>query len=177
LLAGFGIPIVLVTHDRLEAMSLADQVVVLDQGRVLQAAPVDEVFSRPVDAAVAQIVGVESVNSGRIVSVAEGLATVRVGQATLLAVAASAIAGDVLVCIRAETVVLERERSESSGRNQLKCRVQRIASDGPLVRIELEAGFPLTALVTRTSAEALGLQEGSLVTAVIKASAIHLIPK
>jgi molybdate transport system ATP-binding protein len=89
----------------------------------------------------------------------------------------SPVAGDVLVCIRAETVVLERERSESSGRNQLECRVQRIAADGPLVRVELEAGFPLTALVTRASAETLGLQEGSLVTAVIKASAIHLIPK
>src|SRR5205823_795019 len=53
LLAGFGIPVVLVTHDRAEAIALADQIVVMDRGRVLQRGSVEEVFSRPRDPAVA----------------------------------------------------------------------------------------------------------------------------
>jgi molybdate transport system ATP-binding protein len=46
-----------------------------------------------------------------------------------------------------------------------------------LVRIGLDCGFDLTALVTRNAAEELQLQVGDKVTALVKATSIHLIPK
>src|SRR5207302_1799877 len=78
-LAAFGAPAVVVTHDRTEAITLADHLVVMDQGRVVQQGPAAEVFTRPAGLAVARIVGTETVVPGQIVAVADGLATVQVG--------------------------------------------------------------------------------------------------
>jgi len=50
LLTASGIPVVLVTHDRMEAIALADQVIVMDGGRVEQSGRVEDVFSRPLNA-------------------------------------------------------------------------------------------------------------------------------
>src|SRR5205807_235845 len=83
LLAWSGVPVVLVTHDRTEAMSLADHLVVMDRGRVIQQGPVDEVFTRPADVNAARIVGTETVQPGHVVAIADGLATVEVGGARL----------------------------------------------------------------------------------------------
>ncbi|MEI8197543.1 MAG: ABC transporter ATP-binding protein, partial [Phycisphaerae bacterium] len=65
LLTALHIPAIIVTHDPTEAMALADHVAVLHRGQVLQAGPVEEVFSRPTDLTVAQIVGIETVLAGR----------------------------------------------------------------------------------------------------------------
>jgi molybdate transport system ATP-binding protein len=58
--ADFGIPVVFVTHDLREAHLLADSVAVLDEGRVLQLAPRDEVFRRPTERRVAELTGVRN---------------------------------------------------------------------------------------------------------------------
>ncbi len=87
LLANLAIPSLVVTHDRLEALTLGDFVTVLDRGWIRQSGPVNEVFSRPADAQVAKMVGVESVVPAEVVRVADGLATLQVGTAQLVAVA------------------------------------------------------------------------------------------
>jgi molybdopterin-binding protein len=46
-----------------------------------------------------------------------------------------------------------------------------------LVRVGLDCGFPLKALITRQACDELGLREGDTVTAVMKAQSIHLIPR
>src|SRR5262249_47269069 len=76
LLVHFGVPVILVTHDRTEAMALAHHLIVLDRGRVRQEGAVEEVFNRPTDVEVAQIVGMMNVQPGRVVNTKEGLATV-----------------------------------------------------------------------------------------------------
>lgn len=177
-LADLGTNVILVTHDRIEAVSLADQVVVLDRGTILQSGPVDEVFSRPVNVAVARIVGVETVAAGRIVRVEDGLATVAVGSAEIVAVATHAVGSPVFVCIRAEEVVLQPQHAGgSSARNHLRGQVRSLIPEGPLVRVELDCGFPLAALVTRIASAELGLREGMTVTALVKAPAVHLIER
>jgi molybdopterin-binding protein len=54
--------------------------------------------------------------------------------------------------------------------------VTRLVSQGALVRVEVDCGVRLIALVTRPSADELGLVPGRPVSASVKASAIHLIP-
>ncbi|MBL9122592.1 MAG: TOBE domain-containing protein, partial [Planctomycetaceae bacterium] len=178
ILSEFAIPVVLVTHDRVEAMALSDQLVVMDAGRVLQAGPVEEVFSRPRDAGVARLVGVETVVTGEVVAVDDdGLARVRIGERTLTAVAPRESARKVHVCIRGEEVTLQRGRhADLSVRNQLPAVVSWISPEGPLVRIGLDCGFELTALVTRDACRQLQLAAGEQVTAAIKAPAIQLLP-
>ena len=66
---------------------------------------------------------------------------------------------------------------ESSVRNHLEGTILSLVPEGPLVRISLNVGFELTALVTRPACEELQLRVGDRVAANLKAPAIHLIPR
>jgi len=178
LLVKFGIPVVLVTHDRVEAMVLADHLIVLDHGKVLQQGEVEEVFNRPVDVEVSRIVGMGNVLPGRIVKTEEGLATVAVGRTQLLAVAPAPNVEQVYVCIQAEEVALQKGIADrASPRNRLPGIIASLTPEGPLVRVELDCGFPLVALVTRTSHNELELREGEAITALVKVPCVHLIAR
>jgi molybdate transport system ATP-binding protein len=169
-------PAIMVTHDRVEALALADTVVVITEGQVRQSGPVHEVFSRPRDLSIAQVVGIETVEPGTILQIDNGLATVQVAGATLTALAPPAVGREVFVCIRGEDVLVQKEAPAStSARNRLPARVTSRVDEGPLVRIALDCGFPLTALVTRPACEELNLQVNDQVTVLIKAQAIHLV--
>ncbi len=178
LLRGQGIPTVCVTHDWVEALALADEVAVMAGGRVLQVGAPDEVFSRPADAEVAAIVGVETVVTGRVAERKDDLVALEVGGVRLWAVEPDGRDGEFYLCIRAEDVTLEiGTRPSSSARNHLAGRVTEIRPAGPVSRVTVECGFSLTALVTRQAAQDLALAPGSPVTATVKASAVHLIPR
>jgi molybdate transport system ATP-binding protein len=178
LLVGSGVPVVLVTHDRREAAALGDHLVVLDGGAVRQQGPAADVFAHPADLGVARIVGVETVLPGHVRRVEDGLATVAVGRAELFAVGRAGVAAEVYVCVRAEDVILHRgDVGMTSARNRLGGVVRSLSPDGPLVRVELDCGFPLTAVVTRPAAEELGLHEGAGVVALLKAAAVHLLSR
>ncbi|HUA39760.1 MAG TPA: molybdenum ABC transporter ATP-binding protein [Candidatus Sulfopaludibacter sp.] len=173
----FRIPMLCVTHDRFEALALADEIVVLVNGQVMQTGPVAEVFARPANAEVARFVGVETLQPGRITGVHDGLAAVSIHHVTLTALAPAAPASAVFVCIRGEDVVLQRDTAVSSVRNRLPARIISLRPEGALVRVELDAGFPLFALVTRPACDELELHEGEIITALIKTPAIHLVPR
>jgi len=174
----FKVPTLCVTHDRFEALALEDEIVVLINGKVCQTGPVLEVFNRPADTAVAKIVGVETLLPGVITGTSEGLAAIQVGNAKLTALAPETPGNSVFVCIRGEDVTLQRDSvTASSVRNRLAARVISLRAEGALVRVQLDAGFPLCALVTRPACVELQLEEGALVTALVKAPAIHLVPR
>jgi molybdate transport system ATP-binding protein len=178
LLKRLAIPAMVVTHDWAEALALGDTMVVMNHGRVVQTGTPQEVFSRPLDAEVARVVGVETVLPGRVVEEAEGLVTVEVDGLRLAAVGSECIVKDVFVCIRAEDVVLEPAQSGvTSARNHLLGHVIDIQSVGALAKVRIDCGFLLTALVTRSALLDLGLQPGVSVKAAIKAGAVHLIPR
>ncbi|HEX2101772.1 MAG TPA: ABC transporter ATP-binding protein [Candidatus Synoicihabitans sp.] len=173
------LPVILVTHDRTEALALGDELVVMSGGIVRQSGPVLEVLNRPANAEVARIVGVETLQPGRIESVHEGLATVVVGTARLVALAPARAVHEVVVSIRGEDVILQRDADPpaSSVRNRLAARVLAIRPQSPLMRVDLDAGFPLLAFVTRPACEDLDLRPGMTLTALIKAPSVHLIPR
>ncbi len=178
LLRHSGIPTLLVTHERFEALALGDEVIVVHEGRNIQQGTVPEVFSRPVNLAVAEISAVETVEPGKIISVRDGLATVAVGDVTLVTLAEDLPAGasHVYVCIRAENVILMRaEPAASSPRNRLPAIVRELVREGPLVRVKLDCGFALTALLTRSACDQLDLRPGEPLLALVKASQLHLI--
>jgi molybdate transport system ATP-binding protein len=174
----FRIPMLYVTHDHDEALALADGIIVLAGGRLIQTGPIEDVFSRPADAEVARLVAVETIQAGKITGVNDGLATVVIHNTTLTALAPSVASRDVFVCIRGEDVIIYRDAAiATSGRNRLAARIISLRPEGSLVRVELDAGFPLFALVTRPACVELSLHEGETVTALIKAPAIHLVPR
>ncbi len=177
-LSACEVPVLLVTHDRDEALALGNELVVMSGGRVLQSGPVLDVFNRPADAEVARIVRVENLQPGRIINIVDGLATVEVGKVRLTALALPGVQGQVIVCIRGEDVILQREPNPASSvRNRLAARVIAMRPGSPLTRVELDAGFPLFAYITRPACEDLALAPGAEVMAMIKAPSVHLVSR
>ena len=178
LLTKLAIPSTVVTHDWTEALALGDQMAVINDGHVLQTGTPQEVFSQPINADVARVVGIETVIQGRIREIRDDLATIQVGPASVTAVAPPDLESDVFVCIRAEDVTLELIGSiETSARNHLRGTVQAVTSLGALVRVTIDCGFLLTALVTRSAHSELRLTVGQNVRAAFKAGSVHLIPR
>jgi molybdate transport system ATP-binding protein len=174
LLAG-GVPALVVTHDRMEAMALGDAMAVIIDGRVHQTGTVQEAFRRPADALVAAALGVENVLPARIEGSEAGLLTLRIGVAVVQCVDGGE-RGPVLACIRAEDVAIGRDPAASSARNRLEGRVVAVLPEGALARVELDCGFPLVAVVTAQSAAELHLAPGDAVSAIIKTTSVHLTP-
>jgi molybdopterin-binding protein len=65
-------------------------------------------------------------------------------------------------------------RDMKSTRNLLSGTIAKILPNGPFMRVTIDCGFPLVALVTRLSSEDLHLAVGTAVIAEIKATAIHV---
>ena len=168
-----GVPSIVVTHDRVEAVALGDRMAVMVDGRIRQEGPVQEVFRHPADAQVAESVGMENVLPVEVVDRQGGLVTVDVGAARLECLDTGV--SPTWACIRAEDVSLARHTPEASSvRNRLPARVLSVLLEGPLARVELDCGFPLIAAITAQSAADMNLRPGDPVYAVVKATAVHL---
>ena len=177
LLAAAGTTTVLITHDRAEALRLGDRVAVLLEGRLAEVGPPERVFGSPVSEAVARFVGVENLLPGRVLSHGDGLIVVEVG-ARRVTVAGTAEAGErVLVGLRPEDLTLEAPapRGATSAQNRLAGHVVRLTPLGPLWRVSLDCGVPLTALLTSPAVATLALGPGVPVEATFKATAAHLV--
>jgi tungstate transport system ATP-binding protein len=169
---------VYVTHDLEEGLAIGDRVAVLFNGRLHQLDRVSQVFSHPNTPEVAAFVGVENIIPGKVERMLEDLVQVRANGSLFEVVSDLSPGTPVFVCLRPEDITLYNNPEEvmpSSARNRLSCRVTQLINQGPLTRVHLEAGFPLTALVTRPSAKEMDLQVGREVVAVFKSTAIHLI--
>jgi len=167
-----------VTHDLEEGLAIGDRVAVLFKGQLHQLDKVSHVFSHPNTPEVAAFVGVENIIPGKVERKQEDLVQVRANGSLFDVVSGLEPGTPVFICLRPEDITLynvSEEVKPSSARNRLRCRVTQLINQGPLTRVHLEAGFNLTALVTRPSAKEMDLQAGKEVIAVFKSTAIHLI--
>jgi molybdopterin-binding protein len=178
---GTGLTVLQVTHDFAEAGTLGDVAILIEGGRLVQAAPPQELFRRPATAAAAEFLGAENVYAGVSYPLDHGgeysLDTLRFETGAMSLIAVGEYAGDPRhAVIRAEDVVLARSRpGPSSVRNVLDGVVQEVAKDGALARVTVDvAGVPLVAALTSSAADELGLAPGVAVVASIKAMAVHL---
>lgn len=176
-LGGFDAPIFLVTHDRTEALTLGDRMIVLDKGKILQEGPTHEVFSKPGHKRTAEIVGMENVFPGNVVENRDGLIHVKVHNHVLTAVENAGVADKVMVGIRAEDIVLaEPEKAKTSARNRWRGTILSITREDYVMRVTIDCGFTISALVTREACADMALSESREVDLSVKATAIHLFP-
>jgi molybdate transport system ATP-binding protein len=164
-LADYAGSAVLVTHDPVDAMALAGRVVVVEEGRVVQAGTPGEVSRRPRTDYVARLVGLAllpGTGRGRAVDL-DGGGVVAV---------ADEVSGPVFVAVRPESVALYLSRPDGSPRNVWPARLTAATPHGATVRCELDGPVPLIADVTATAFAELGLAPGSDVWATVKASEI-----
>ncbi len=173
------ISIIYVTHDRNEAMVLADDIAVLNEGRIEQFGRKEEIFKKPVNEFTAKFVGVETLISGVVKKCRENVCVVKIGsngdKAFVLDKAQPG--SNVMLAIRPEAVVLYSNNlmpRESSAMNLFTGRITEIKDIGIFKKIGIDCGFDLISFVTQNSVNRLGLAVGKKIYAGVKASSIHM---
>lgn len=168
-----------VTHDLEEGLTLADRIAVLFNGKLHQLDKAQEVFTHPATPEVAAFMGVENIIPGKVIGSQQGLLQIKATDSMIEAVGNYKIGTEVFICLRPEDITLfsmEEENRTSTARNRIKCRISHLSHQGPFIRVHLDAGFKLIALVTRPSAQEMNLVAGKELQAVFKTTAIHLLP-
>jgi len=177
ILRQYDTTLIMATHDMSQGQRLADRVSLLLDGEILQTGNWREVFNYPRNREAADFVGVENTIDGVIIASEDKVVTIDTGNNVLEAISDYSIGEEVCACIRPEDITLALSRTSTSARNSFNGEVARLVSTGPLTRVEIDCGFPLVALVTRQSAEELGLEKGKQVYTSFKATGVHVIKK
>ncbi|WP_030848872.1 ABC transporter permease [Streptomyces sp. NRRL F-4474] len=171
-LAGFGGVCLIVTHDPVEAVSLADRVLVLADGRALQDAPPAEVSRHPRSPWVARMLGR---NAWPGIASGGGLALTAGGR--LVVAEALPDGAEALAIIAPEAVSVHRDRPGGSPRNVWPGTVREITAVGSRLRVLIASpeAPDLVAEITPDAAAELGLADGSAVWTSVKATEVTLV--
>ena len=159
----------LVTHEPLEALVLADRIVVLEAGRVVQAGTMAEVAARPASAYVAALMGVNLLRG----SAHDGRVTLHGGGELIVA---SMEQGEVFATIRPSAVTAHRQRPEGSARNAWPARVRTVEEIGDRVRVAFDGQPDLLVDLTAASVASLSLVPGASCWLTVKATEIDVYP-
>jgi len=157
----------LVTHDPVEAMAMADRLIVLEHGRVLQTGSPAEVTQRPRSRYVADLVGVNLFRG----TARQNVITIS-GGGSLTAVGVTD--GDVFAVVHPRTVALYRARPDGTPRNVWEGRATDLDLQGDRVRVRLEGSPSIVAEVTPAAVRELGLDRGDQVWIGVKATEVDV---
>ena len=175
----WDIPVILVTHDREEALALGHRAQVLEAGRaVLEGEPL-QLLGQPPSATVARLVGVENLYQGQVRtrSALNGTMLCQI-ENTLLEVPLAEVAegAPVTIGVRARDVLLATQRPKGLlARNVLPGNVLSLETRSPGVEVVVQCGITVRSLVTQEAVRELGLEPGKRVWAVLKASSCFLV--
>lgn len=182
-----------VTHDFMEAATLATRVAVIEKGRLIQYGKPEEVFRHPATEFVARFSGVKNLfpctlTDGNIVSrsvsPADGMAPPADPGLTRaictngleLFFVGQAREKSGFVMVPQEDILLSENRLDSSAVNQLQGIVKEVYLSGQGVELVVDAGLEMVVSVSRSSREKLRLEPGRNVWLSFKASAVRFIP-
>ena len=170
-LADFAGPCLLVTHDPIEALVLADQVVVLEHGRVVQEGAPALIARQPGTDYVAKLVGL-NLYAGR----ADGPAVTLSAGGTFV-IPDHGQHGDVLVAMRPSAVVVSTQPPQSSSaRNTWQAKITGLTLLADRVRLDLDGSPPALVDVTPAAVSELSLDPGSQVWLTVKATELEVYP-
>ena len=174
-----GSTAILTTHDQLDCLRLADRVVVMQYGEIVQSGTPSSINNQPANEFVATFVGMENIFTGKVTKADNGLFSVSVAGQIMEIMGDGAPQESVVICIRPENVAISLTNPEAntSIRNFFPCTVAKIVQLGLFTKIYLDCGFSLVSSITNQSFEGLELQQGSQVFASFKATAVHVFRK
>ena len=169
LLRSFGGSCVMVTHDPLDAAAIADRLVIIEAGRLVQQGTLEEVTTRPRTGYVAKLMGLNLIR-GR----AYGTGLILDGGTILETVGPSI--GEMLAVIAPRDIALYLAPPGGSPRNTWSTRVAEVHLMGDRARVLLGDPIPVTAEITAVAMAELGLTDGAPVWASVKATQIDVYP-
>jgi len=159
----------LVTHDPLDALVLADRLVIVEQGRVVQEGDAATITARPRTDYVAQLVGL-NLYRGK----GSGTAVVLAGGFTLTT--AEPVQGNAFVAFRPSAVALFARRPDGSPRNTWPAILRDIQRHGDNLRVRLDGPITVAADITPVAAAHLDLVPGRELWAAVKATETRAYP-
>ena len=162
----------LVTHDAVDAASLADRMVALDGGRVVQEGTLSQVARAPRAPWLAELLGANACRG----HTRDGEVAVD-GGGRLVAVDVPAEDGvEVLAVFAPHAVALHRDRPSGSARNVWPVTVRQLTTMGGRVRVDTDGSPPVVGEVTAAAVSALGLAEGQQAWVSVKATEVTVVP-
>jgi len=179
--ADLNIPMLLVTHDLDEARMLADRMAILHKGRTLQAGTPDEVMTRPADASIARLVGLQNLFEGTLIDAGGALKLEWLGHKLDVARIDGSAGERVSWVIPPEGVLLHRRERPSRGEaeNPVPGVVQDCVRLGPFTQIRLlpDGGKePIAFSIPTHVAERNDIAPGAAARVTLLAGSIHLMP-
>lgn len=167
---------VMALQDREETLRLAQDVVFMNSGKVVQSGTTSQIFNQPDSEFVANFVGTETILEGTVKSSNAGLMEISVAGKIIEAVGDSLPGQNIYCCLRPENVTVSKDTpGKISARNVFEAKVQKIIRQGFFYKLVLDCGFPLTAYITQLSCEDLQLEEGASIITSFKATAVHVM--
>ena len=177
ILRASGATVVWVTHDQDEALVVADDIAIMNGGRIVTCGPVDEVVGLPADEWSAEFLGMEQVQHGVVTLSEGGLVEIVCGDATVVVTGQAPVGSGADLAVRPEDVILFEDGAalpKTTARNQLNAVVVALEPRGATNRVVLESGdLTLAASISRASSADMGLAAGTRVLAVFKATAVR----
>jgi putrescine transport system ATP-binding protein len=145
-----GLTFLIVTHDQEEAMTVADRIGVMDQGRLVQVATPPEIYEQPSSRWVADFIGDVNLIEGRVLEAGPGAATIMSAHAGSLRTAAATAAkpGDtVWIAVRPEKVRISHDPPAAATANCIAGQVWDIGylGDVSIYKVRLDNGFVMKA--------------------------------
>ena len=174
-----GVPAIFVTHNHGDALALADRVMVLRDGSIVQSGPVARIFAAPADRFVAEFVGFDNILPGRIAGRSGEVVTIAVADKLIDVAAANVAEGcerAVWLCVRAEDIDLYPPVPAPGARARLRAWIVAVKEAGMLTRIVLDCGFPLQVCAMARHVRTIGLTIGAAIDAGLIPGAAHVIP-
>ncbi len=170
-----GGTVIHITHSRDEAISLADRIAVMFEGKIEQTGTPVDVFRRPESRRVADFVGVENIFEA--VYESDGNRAFAVADKFRIALPPTDMesGGKILVSVRPEEILLSKERLASSARNCIPGRVAEMRDMASFVEITVDAGERFLVHVTRQALEEMGITPGSEVYLSFKATSVNVM--
>ena len=159
-----------VTHDPVDASTLADRVVILEHGRIVQQGVMSEIAMHPRSNYVAELVGLNLFRG----TASDGV--VILDQGGEVVIADHGARGNVCVVLHPRAVSLLLGEMQGSARNRWPGRIAELDNLGGRVRVRIDASVPIVAEITSDAASDLRLEVGSDVIATVKASELQVYP-
>lgn len=168
-LACFEGPRILVTHDAVDAFTLADRIAVLEDGRITQCGTAAEICARPASRFVADLIGV---------NLLQGMVRERefLTENGSVLVVSEAESGDSLAVIHPRAIALFPAEPSGSPRNVWQSEVAAIEATGDRLRVRFDAPIPVVAELTPAAIRELQVQPGRTLWLAVKATEIQVYP-
>jgi len=170
-----GVSSIIVTHNYTEIPVLADRVIAMEKGRIVQTASPWEILARPASLTVASLVGVKNKIRGRIIENKDGKVFIKAGPHTIIASGSAPPGGEmVYILIRPEDIKIMPETADKEA-NIVGGRIKKLLPYGNQYTVVVDCGIPLIAIINHDQALRKELVIGKDVWINISPEKVHLV--